>query len=148
MRCYVFSVKAIIFGLQTPCNMHLIQQILFIICTGIAIYIFSKKVAAIRRNIKLGREEDISDNKGQRWKNMVLLALGQKKMFKKPVPALLHLAVYGGFIIINIEILEIFLDGILGHHRLFAPMLGSLYAFLIGFFEILAVLVWISCAIF
>src|SRR5580704_15814905 len=120
--------------------MHLVQQILFIILASTAVYIFWKKVAEMRRNIMLGRAEDLSDNKGQRWKNMALLALGQKKMFKKPVPALLHLAVYAGFIIINVEILEIFLDGMLGMHRLFAPVLGVLYAYLIGFFEILAAL--------
>jgi len=128
--------------------MHVAQQILFIICALAAVYFFIKKVKELRRNILLGRDQDISDNKGQRWKNMTLLALGQKKMFKKPLPALLHLAVYAGFVIINLEILEIFLDGILGVHRLFAPILGSLYAFLIGFFEILAVLVLVSCIIF
>jgi ferredoxin len=128
--------------------MHIVQQVLFIILAAAAIYIFIKKVAAMRRNILLGRDENLSDNKGQRWKNMVLLALGQKKMFKKPVPAILHLFVYAGFIIINIEILEIILDGILGTHRLFAPALGGLYPFLIGFFELLAVLVLTGCAIF
>ncbi len=128
--------------------MHLAQQVLFIICAIAAIYIFARKVTEMRRNIMLGRDEDLSDNKGRRWKNMVLLALGQKKMFKKPIPAFLHLAVYAGFIIINVEIFEIFLDGILGVHRLFAPILGNLYAYLIGFFEILAALVLISCAIF
>lgn len=128
--------------------MQLIQQILFIICTGLASYLFAKKVGEIRRNILLGRDEDLTDNSGVRWKNMILLALGQKKMFKKPIPALLHFAVYAGFIIINVEILEIILDGILGTHRLFAPVLGSLYSVLIGCFEILAALVLISCAIF
>ncbi len=128
--------------------MHLVQQILFIILAVTAIYLFSKKVIEMRRNILLGRDEDLNDNKGQRWKNMVLLALGQKKMFKRPTPAILHLFVYAGFIIINVEILEIFLDGALGMHRLFAPMLGGLYAFLIGFFEILAALVLIGCVIF
>ncbi len=128
--------------------MHLAQQILFIICAIAAIYIFARKVTEMRRNVLLGRDEDISDNKGERWKNMVLLALGQKKMFKKPLPALLHLAVYAGFIIINVEILEIFLDGVTGQHRMFAPMLGGLYSFLIGFFEVLAALVLIGCLIF
>jgi len=145
---FVIGIKAIIFGLKFPCRMHVAQQILFILLALAAIYIFAKKVTEMRRNILLGRDEDLSDNKGQRWKNMILLALGQKKMFKKPVPAFLHLFVYAGFIIINAEILEIFLDGILGKHRLFAPVLGGLYAFLIGFFEILAVLVLVGCAIF
>jgi len=134
--------------LQTLCDMHVLQQILFIICAGFAIYLFYKKIAELRRNINLGRDEDISDNKGQRWKNMFLLALGQKKMFKKPIPALLHLAVYAGFIIINIEILEIFLDGITGQHRMFVPFLGPVYSFLIDFFEVLAASVLTACVIF
>lgn len=128
--------------------MHIAQQILFIVCAVVAVYFFTKKVKEMRRNILLGRDEDISDNKGERWRNMILLALGQKKMFKRPIPALLHFAVYAGFIIINIEILEIFLDGITGAHRLFAPMLGSLYGFLVGFFEVLAVLVLLGCVVF
>ncbi len=128
--------------------MQLIQQIIFILVAGLAVYFFAKKVGEIRRNIKLGRDEDLNDNSGQRWKNMLLMALGQKKMFKRPVPALLHFAVYAGFIIINIEIFEIFLDGILGQHRLFASPLGGLYSLLIGFFEILAVLVLVACVVF
>lgn len=128
--------------------MHLIQQILFILLAGTAIFLFAKKVIEIRRNINLGKDEDLTDNSGQRWKNMILLALGQQKMFKRPTPAILHLLVYVGFIIINVEILEIILDGIIGTHRLFAPFIGGLYTFLIGFFEVLAALVLISCAIF
>ena len=128
--------------------MQLVQQILFIICAFIAIYIFAKKIKLMRRNIMLGRKEDLSDNPKQRWKNMLLLAIGQKKMFKKPIPAFLHLAVYAGFIIINIEMLEIILDGVFGMHRLFAPMLGGFYSFLIGCFEVLAAMVLIGCVIF
>jgi ferredoxin len=128
--------------------MQVIQQIFFILCVGVAVYFFSKKVGEIRRNIKLGKDEDLSNEPGARWRNMVMMALGQKKMFKKPIPAVLHFAVYAGFIIINIEILEIILDGVLGQHRLFAPMLGGLYSFLVGFFEVLAVLVWLACAVF
>jgi heterodisulfide reductase subunit C len=127
--------------------MQFVQQVLFIIAAGIAIFLFAKKVKEIRRNILLGRAEDFSDNKKQRWRNMILLALGQKKMFRNPTVALLHLIVYAGFIIINIEVLEIVLDGVLGHHRLFAPI-GSLYGWLIGCFEILAVLVIIACIAF
>src|SRR5690606_4566484 len=123
-----------------PFFMAILQQILFIICAAVALYFFAKKTGSIRRNIRLGREEDLSDNPGKRIKNVILLALGQKKMFKKPIPALLHLAVYAGFIIINIEMLEIVLDGIFNQHRLFAPVLGSFYSWLIGFFEILAAL--------
>src|ERR1700741_1440571 len=105
--------------------MQLVQQVVFFILAGAAIYFFAKKMRELRRNILLGRDEDLSDNAGQRWKNMTLLALGQKKMFKKPLPAILHLFVYAGFIIINVEILEIFVDGVLGQHRIFAPMLGG-----------------------
>src|ERR1043165_3052387 len=95
--------------------MHIVQQILFLIVAAAAIFIFAKKVAAIRRNILLGRPEaegDRKDRSGQRWKNVLLLAFGQKKMFKRPLPAILHFFVYAGFILINIEVLEVLIDGI------------------------------------
>ena len=111
--------------------MHIAQQILFILISGFSIWFFSKKIKEIRRNILLGRDEDISDNRSQRWKNVFLLAFGQKKMFRNPLVAVLHFFVYAGFIIINIEILEIVLDGILGKHRMFAAPLGELYIFII-----------------
>ena len=101
--------------------MQLVQQLLFLLITAIAIFLFSKKVKEIRRNIKLGKDEAINDNVSQRWRNVWLNAFGQKKMFKNPLVAVLHFFVYAGFIIINIEILEIILDGLTGHHRLFAP---------------------------
>ncbi len=128
--------------------MQIVQQILFIVCAGLAVFLFAKKAKEIRRNILLGKDEDLSDRKDERIKNTLLLAFGQKKMFKNPMVAVLHFFVYAGFVIINLEILEIFLDGILGHHRLFAAPLGGLYSILIGLFEILAALVLISCAIF
>ena len=128
--------------------MQILQQILFALVSIIAIWLFTKKVREISRNIKLGRDEDFSDNKSQRWKNVLLLAFGQKKMFKNPLVAVLHFFVYAGFIIINIEVLEIVLDGIFGTHRLFAKPLGSFYTFLINAFEVLAVLVILACAIF
>ncbi len=128
--------------------MQIAQQILFVLLSGIAIWLFSKKAMEIRRNIFLGKPEDFSDNKPQRWKNLMLLALGQKKMFKNPLVAVMHFIIYAGFIIINIEVLEIVLDGILGKHRMFATPLGGLYTFLINFFEILAVLVIAVCVIF
>ena len=102
----------------------------------------------IRRNILLGKDEDLYDNKPLRWKNLMLLALGQKKMFKNPLVAVMHLIIYAGFIIINAEVLEIILDGLLGTHRLFFPFLGGFYTFLINFFEILAVGVFAVCVIF
>ncbi len=128
--------------------MQLVQQILFILISAVSIWLFTKKVKEIRRNIKLGRDEDINDNKSQRWKNVLLLAFGQKKMFRNPLVAVLHFFVYAGFIIINIEILEIILDGVTSKHRMFAPAIGKLYQILIGCFEILAVLVLLGCVIF
>ncbi|HEX5023785.1 MAG TPA: (Fe-S)-binding protein, partial [Agriterribacter sp.] len=128
--------------------MHIVSQIIFIIAAAGAIGLFAKRIMGIRRNILLGREADFSNYRALRWKNVMLLAFGQKKMFKNPMVAVLHFFVYAGFIIINIEVLEIILDGILGTHRLFAPVLGNLYSWLINAFETLAVLVIISCIIF
>ncbi|HEY5772626.1 MAG TPA: (Fe-S)-binding protein [Chitinophagaceae bacterium] len=128
--------------------MQIVQQVLFLLISIISIWFFTKKVKEISRNIKLGRDEDFSDNKSQRWKNVLLLAFGQKKMFRNPLVAVLHFFVYAGFIIINIEVLEIVLDGILGTHRLFAKPLGGFYTFLINAFEVLAVLVTLGCVIF
>ncbi len=127
--------------------MQLVQQILFIVLVGAAIFLFAKKAKFISRNIHLGRDEKIEPSP-QRWRNLVFMAFGQKRMFDKPFVALLHFAVYAGFIIINIEILEIILDGILGTHRLFAPYLGGFYGFVINFFEVLAFLVLAACVIF
>jgi heterodisulfide reductase subunit C len=128
--------------------MQIVQQILFVLISIFSIWFFTKKVKEISRNIKLGRDEDFSDNKSQRWKNVLLLAFGQKKMFRNPLVAVLHFFVYAGFIIINIEVLEIVLDGILGTHRLFAKPLGGFYTFLINAFEVLAVLVTLGCVVF
>ena len=127
--------------------MQIAQQILFILLFIVAVWLFVKKVNFISRNIKLGRKEDFTPDPN-RWKNVLLIAFGQKRMFDKPLVALLHFAVYAGFIIINIEILEIILDGIIGTHRLFAPYLGNFYTFVINFFEVLAFLVLTACVIF
>ena len=128
--------------------MQILQQILFVLVSIISVWLFTKKIKEITHNIKLGRDEDFSDNKSQRWKNVLLLAFGQKKMFKNPLVAIMHFFVYAGFIIINMEVLEIVLDGIFGTHRLFAKPLGGFYTFLINAFEVLAVLVFAACAIF
>lgn len=125
-----------------------LQQVLFVLLFVVAVVLFVRKVRQIRRNIRLGRPEEINDHKGRRWKRVWLLALGQKKMFRQWIPALLHLVVYAGFVIINVEILEIILDGLTGSHRLFAFPLGALYPVLIGCFEGLAVGVIIGCAVF
>jgi heterodisulfide reductase subunit C len=102
----------------------------------------------IRRNIYLGKAEDLSDQSSKRWRNLLLLALGQKKMFKNKPVAVMHLIIYAGFIIINIEVLEIVMDGLLGTHRVFLGPLGDAYSFLINFFEILAIGVIVVCIAF
>ena len=114
--------------------MQYVGQIIFLLLLTGAVFLFSKNMKRIRRNILLGRDEDLTDNPSQRRKNLLLLALGQKKMFRNPTVAIMHLIIYAGFIIINVEILEIILDGLLGTHRLFMKPLGDLYFFLIDFF--------------
>ncbi len=128
--------------------MQIVFQIAFLLLAAIGIYFFAKKTAEIKRNIFLGKDEQLNDQSGKRWRNLILLAFGQKKMFKNPLVAIMHLIIYVGFIIINIEVLEIVLDGLIGTHRLFLPYLGSYYTFLIDFFEILAFAVSIVCVIF
>lgn len=128
--------------------MEIVLQIVFILMAGAAIWVFSKKAKSISRNILLGRDMPITDHAGQRWRNVLLLAFGQKKMFQNPLVAVMHFIIYAGFIIINIEVLEIILDGILGTHRLFLGLLGPFYSFLINFFELLAAGVLIVCVIF
>jgi heterodisulfide reductase subunit C len=128
--------------------MHIIQQTAFLVLTAVAIILFSRKVSQIKRNILLGRDEELNDQKDIRWKNVLLLAFGQKKMFRNPLVAVMHFVIYAGFIIINIEVLEIILDGILGTHRLFKPILGNAYTWLINAFEFLAVGVFTVCVVF
>jgi len=128
--------------------MQLVSEIIFIAILTLSIWLFTKNILQIRRNIFLGVNEDISDNPSQRWKNLFLLAFGQKKMFQNPLVAIMHFIIYAGFIIINVEVFEIVLDGILGTHRLFLPIIGSLYNFLIDFFEVLAVGVIVVCIVF
>lgn len=128
--------------------MQIIQQILFILLTVVAIVLFAKKAKEIYSNINLGHDENLSGNSRKRWKNVLLLALGQKKMFRYPLVGIMHFVIYAGFIIINIEVLEIVLDGIFGTHRMFANALGGFYTFVIDFFEILAIGVLLACVIF
>jgi ferredoxin len=125
----------------------MIQQILFVVMATIAIYFFAKNVGKIRRNILLGKDVDLSGNKGERLKTMLRVAFGQTKMAVRPVPFVLHFIVYAGFILINIEVLEIFIDGIFGTHRALS-FFGPIYNLAIGFFEILAFAVLVSCIIF
>jgi heterodisulfide reductase subunit C len=128
--------------------MAFIAEILFTVLTGIALFLFTKNLLKIRRNILIGKELSIKDNPTLRWKNVFILAFGQKKMFRNLLVALLHLVVYVGFVIINIELLEIIVDGITGSHRIFAPFLGSYYTLLINTFEALALLVLVACIVF
>ncbi len=128
--------------------MAILQQVIFVCLTGISVWLFTKKAGEIKRNIFLGLPENLNNNPSARWKNLFLLALGQKKMFKNQLVACMHLVVYGGFIIINLEVLEIVLDGILGTHRLFVPALGPVYLWLLNAFEFLAATVILVCATF
>ena len=128
--------------------MQYVQQAAFVLLTVAAIWFFRKKILEIRRNILFGKDALYNDNPGMRWNNMLLLAFGQKKMFANPLVAVMHFVIYAGFIIINIEVLEIILDGIFGTHRIFAGMPGSFYTFLINAFEWLALGVLIVCVVF
>ncbi|RED49529.1 (Fe-S)-binding protein [Seonamhaeicola aphaedonensis] len=127
--------------------MQYLPNILFAITLVLGIGYFTKNVKKLIRNIKLGKDIDVSDNKPERFKNMMRIAFGQSKMVRRPIAGILHVIVYVGFIIINIEVLEIIIDGLLGTHRVFAFM-GGFYDFLIGSFEILALLVIVSVVVF
>ena len=128
--------------------MHYLPQIIFFTLLAFSVWLFTKNIVRIRKNIFLGKAEDVSNNKALRWRNLLLLALGQKKMFKNKPVAIMHFIIYAGFIIINIEVLEILLDGLFGTHRLFLGTLGSFYTTTINFFEILAFGVLSVCVVF
>ena len=129
--------------------MEYLPNIIFALALFAGIGFFVNNIKKLSRNIKLGKDVDRNDNKSERFKNMAKIALGQSKMVKRPLSGFLHIIVYVGFIIINIEVLEIVLDGLLGTHRLFQPILGeAFYGFLIGTFEILAVLVLLAVIVF
>ena len=127
--------------------MQYIDNILFVLVLAAAIWFFAKNVKKLVRNIKLGKDVDRSDNPSERWKNMAKIALGQGKMTRRPVSGIMHIIVYAGFLIINIEVLEIVIDGIFGTHRIF-KFLGGFYDFLIGSFEVLAFLVLVAVIVF
>ena len=128
--------------------LELLPNVLFVVLLAVAVGLFAKNVKKINRNIQLGRAIDRNDRSNERWANMARIALGQSKMVKRPIAGILHIVVYIGFILINIELLEIVVDGILGTHRIFAPYLGGFYNVLIGSFEILAALVLVAVIIF
>ena len=125
-----------------------IDNILFAILLFAGIGFFVSNVKKLKRNINLGKDVNRTDNPSARWKNMAMIALGQSKMVKRPIAGLLHIVVYAGFIIINLEVLEIIIDGLFGTHRIFSKYIGSFYGFLIGSFEILAILVLLTVIVF
>lgn len=124
------------------------EQIAFAVVLLTAGYILYRRIAFVRSNIRLGKQKEIKDQPGKRLRNLLLIAFGQKKMFKRPIPALLHLFLYVGFLVINVEVLEFIIDGLAGTHRIFSPYLGSFYTVLMTIFEFLAVGVLIACIIF
>jgi heterodisulfide reductase subunit C len=126
----------------------MISTIVFVLLSIAGTVFFTKNVLNIRRNILLGKDIDRKDNVGERWKTMILVAFGQKKMFARPIPAILHLFLYVAFVITQIELIEIFVDGITGSHRIFRPALGSFYTFMVSFIEILSVLAFIGTVAF
>lgn len=128
--------------------MSILPQIIFLVVFAVAGYILFKRVSYLRRNIFLGKKETRNDLPEQRWKTMLLVAFGQQKMFKKFIPAILHLMIYVAFVIINLEVLEFVIDGIFGTHRIFAPFLGSAYGVAMNIFEFLAIAVLVSCVAF
>ncbi|MBS1489558.1 MAG: (Fe-S)-binding protein [Bacteroidetes bacterium] len=128
--------------------MALLQQIIFIATLVAAGFFIRKRVLRIRDNIFLGKKKSIHDRRNERLKNMLLMAFGQKKMFKRPLPAILHFFIYTGFLVINLEVLEFIIDGIFGTHRILAPYLGGVYPIAMNVFEFLALAVLTACVIF
>ena len=126
----------------------MVQQILFILLSGAALGYAGFQFMKIRRNILLGQDEEIPLDRAQSLRNVLLVAFGQKKMFKRMIPAVLHFFIYAAFVITQIELIEIFIDGIFGLHRFFAPSLGAFYTFVISFIEILSVLAFVGTLIF
>ena len=128
--------------------MDILQQVAFLIVLAVAVFLIRKRAIRIRSNISLGRDNTIEGNTSERWQNVLLVAFGQKKMFKKPLPAFLHFFIYVGFLVINLEVLEFVIDGLAGTHRIFAPFLGWFYNLLMNIFEFLSVAVLLACLIF
>lgn len=128
--------------------MEIVAQILFVLTLGTAAYFIARRISLISRTIKLGKAENRTNQPAVRLATMLRIAFGQKKMFDRPIVGLLHFVVYAGFIIINVEVLEILTDGIFGTHRVFAKPLGGAYAFFINVFEFLAVAVIVAIVAF
>lgn len=128
--------------------MKFLPQVAFLIALGVTAYLIYRRVSRISSNIRLGRSLDRKDNSPARLSTMFRIAFGQKKMFDKPLVGIMHFLIYAGFILINIEVLEIIIDGVTGMHRVFAGPLGGFYTTLISFFEFLAVGVLLACVVF
>lgn len=128
--------------------MDYLANIIFGIVFFGAIAFFTRNVRRLIRNIRLGKPTNRSDQPSKRWAQMLRIALGQSKMVVRPIAGLLHIVVYIGFVVINIELLEIIVDGFLGTHRVFAPFLGGLYDVLIATFEVFAALVIVAVVLF
>ena len=126
----------------------MLQQILFLLVAGLAIGYAVWQFAHIRRAILLGQDEATPGDRAQRWQNMALVAFGQGRMFKRWLPALFHLFIYVAFVITQVELIEIFIDGIFGIHRFFAGKIGALYTFIISFIEVLSVLAFVATVVF
>ncbi len=122
--------------------------IVFAALTVVGFGFFGWNISKVRSNILLGKDLKINDRKGERWKVMALVALGQKKMFARPIPAVLHLCLYAAFVITQIELIEIIADGLTGNHRMFHGALGGFYTFMVSFIEILSVLAFIATVFF
>jgi len=127
--------------------MMYLDNIIFAVILFVGIAFFAKNVKKLSRNIRLGRDVNRYENPSMRWKNMAMIALGQSKMVKRPIAGFLHIIVYVGFVVINLEVLEIIIDGLFGTHRIFS-FLGGFYGLLIGSFEVLAVLVLLAVVVF
>lgn len=126
----------------------MLQPILFAIITAAAVYVAGRNFMKIRRNILLGKDEPVTGDTSERWRNVMLIALGQKKMFARPIPAIFHLFIYVAFLLTQVELIEIFVDGFTGSHRIFSGELGGFYTFIIGLIELLSVLAFVATVIF
>lgn len=124
------------------------QQVIFIIISVVALGLAFWQFNKIRQKIMLGKPERIEGDAGTRWKNVLLIAFGQRKMFKQWGPALMHFAIYAAFLITQVELLEIFFDGFTGQHRAFAASLGGFYTFVISFIEVLTFFAFFATIIF
>lgn len=126
----------------------MIQQLLFVLVSALALGYAFRQFWRIRRNILLGQEETVAGDTSQRWRNVLLVAFGQQKMFKRWIPAIFHFFIYAAFLLTQIELIEIFIDGFFGLHRFFAEPLGAFYTFIINFIEILSLLAFVATVIF